>query len=193
MARHHDGAKDALLDTALDLFTRHGYDAIGVQKIVDAAGLTKPTLYHYFGSKRGLLEAICGDLETRLFDTLGAALSYQGDLPGTLQALVDGVLRFAQRYPRETRLILALQHGPVASEARQVIWPVIERLGSAVRDIFTAAATDHGNMRGREYPYTAGFLGVCFTYAELLLDGHVEPAPDLAHRIMHQFSHGIYS
>ena len=29
-----------------------GYDAVGVQEIVDTAGITKPTLYYYFGSKR---------------------------------------------------------------------------------------------------------------------------------------------
>ena len=28
------------------------------EEIVDAAGVTKPTLYHYFGSKRGLLAAL---------------------------------------------------------------------------------------------------------------------------------------
>ncbi|MFW5856922.1 MAG: TetR/AcrR family transcriptional regulator [Planctomycetota bacterium] len=193
MARHEPGARQALLQTALDLFTRHGYDAVGVQKVVEETGLTKPTLYHHFGNKRGILEAICGDLETRLFETLGSALPYDGDMPATLETLVAGILRFARERPQETRLLLALQHGPVESEARQVIRPAIERLGAAVLDVFRSAVADHGNMRGREYSYTASFLGVCFTYAELLLDGHVEPAPDLAHRIMHQFSHGIYS
>ena len=39
-------------------FYEKGYDAIGVQEIADAAGVTKPTLYHYFGSKYGLLQAV---------------------------------------------------------------------------------------------------------------------------------------
>ncbi len=33
----------------------NGYDAMGIQRIVEAARITKPTLYHYFGSKQGLL------------------------------------------------------------------------------------------------------------------------------------------
>ena len=37
-----------LLDCAQDLFAARGYDAVGVQEIVEAAGVTKPTLYHYF-------------------------------------------------------------------------------------------------------------------------------------------------
>jgi len=44
---------DRLLDTALDLFSRRGYEGTGVQQIVTTAGVTKPTLYHYFGSKIG--------------------------------------------------------------------------------------------------------------------------------------------
>ena len=47
-----------ILQKALQLFYEKGYDAIGVQEIADAAGVTKPTLYHYFGSKYGLLEAV---------------------------------------------------------------------------------------------------------------------------------------
>ena len=40
-----------ILNAALDLFHARGYDAVGVQEIVDRAGVTKPTLYYYFGSK----------------------------------------------------------------------------------------------------------------------------------------------
>ena len=35
-----------ILETALDLFASHGYDATSVQAICDAAHITKPTLYH---------------------------------------------------------------------------------------------------------------------------------------------------
>ena len=48
--------RELLLDAALDLFYAKGYDAVGVQEIVDRAGVTKPTLYYYFGSKIGLLQ-----------------------------------------------------------------------------------------------------------------------------------------
>ena len=48
--------KELIKKSALDLFYARGYDAVGVQEIVNTAGITKPTLYYYFGSKRGLLE-----------------------------------------------------------------------------------------------------------------------------------------
>ena len=35
-----------------------GYDATAVREICEAAGITKPTLYHFFGSKDGVLQAL---------------------------------------------------------------------------------------------------------------------------------------
>ena len=46
------------MQCAEELFYSKGYDAAGVQEIVERAGVTKPTLYYYFGSKLGLLQAI---------------------------------------------------------------------------------------------------------------------------------------
>ena len=50
--------REKILQCAEELFYSRGYDAAGVQEIVEMAGVTTPTLYYYFGSKRGLLEAI---------------------------------------------------------------------------------------------------------------------------------------
>ena len=36
--------RDMLMQVALDLFYSKGYDAVGVQEIVDKSGVTKPTL-----------------------------------------------------------------------------------------------------------------------------------------------------
>jgi AcrR family transcriptional regulator len=44
--------RQILLQTALSLFARRGFSSVGVQEIVTAAGLSKPTLYHYFGHKQ---------------------------------------------------------------------------------------------------------------------------------------------
>ena len=49
---------ERILSTALDLFAVKGYDATAVREICEAAGITKPTLYHFFGSKDGVLQAL---------------------------------------------------------------------------------------------------------------------------------------
>ncbi|MFE9249229.1 TetR/AcrR family transcriptional regulator [Streptomyces sp. NPDC007088] len=47
-----------LLAAATHLFAEQGYDRTSVQEIVEAAGVTKGALYHYFGSKEDLLQEV---------------------------------------------------------------------------------------------------------------------------------------
>ncbi|MDB1089075.1 TetR/AcrR family transcriptional regulator [Streptomyces sp. ACA25] len=47
-----------LMATATRLFAARGYERTSVQEIVDAAGVTKGALYHYFGSKDDLLHEV---------------------------------------------------------------------------------------------------------------------------------------
>ncbi len=49
-----------LLAAATRLFADQGYDRTSVQEIVEAAGVTKGALYHYFGSKDDLLHEVYG-------------------------------------------------------------------------------------------------------------------------------------
>lgn len=64
MARTTDGEEppvpQKLLAAATRLFAEQGYDRTSVQEIVEAAGVTKGALYHYFGSKEDLLQEVYG-------------------------------------------------------------------------------------------------------------------------------------
>jgi AcrR family transcriptional regulator len=59
-----------LLKSALRLFSKRGYDAVGVQEIVVSAKVTKPALYHYFGSKRGVIESLFEETVEQLLTAL---------------------------------------------------------------------------------------------------------------------------
>lgn len=50
--------RERLLLSAIDIFTLRGYAAATVREIVEAAGVTKPVLYYYFGSKEGIYSEI---------------------------------------------------------------------------------------------------------------------------------------
>jgi AcrR family transcriptional regulator len=51
-------ARDKLLDAASELFYADGIGATGVDDVVRAAGVSKPTLYAHFGSKAELVAAV---------------------------------------------------------------------------------------------------------------------------------------
>src|ERR1700733_9486614 len=56
--------KERLLHVATRLFARHGFEGTSVQDIVDAAGVTKGAMYHYYGSKDDLLYEVYHQLLT---------------------------------------------------------------------------------------------------------------------------------
>lgn len=43
-----------LLDVALRLFIEHGYQGTSIEDVASAAGVTRPIVYHHFGSKDGI-------------------------------------------------------------------------------------------------------------------------------------------
>ncbi len=88
--------RSIIIEQALNLFAARGYDAVSVQEIVDAAGVTKPTLYHYFGSKHGLLDAVLSEHFEALYCRVKEAADYQGDLPLNLYRGVAAYFQFAE-------------------------------------------------------------------------------------------------
>lgn len=55
--RNLPDARDRIVTTAYDLFTHHGINAVGVDEVVDKAGVAKTTLYRHFRSKEDLVLA----------------------------------------------------------------------------------------------------------------------------------------
>ncbi len=185
--------RTALLHCALEMFASKGYEAVGVQEIVDAVHVTKPTLYHYFGSKQGLLQSLLDEYGGRLNDAVRAASDYQGDLTGSLTKLAGTYFQFAHENPTYYRMQLAMWFAPVESEPFQLVSSLNERQHGMVENMFEAAAKDHGNMRGRHTLYAAAFIGQIHTCIGLWLNGYADLNDELVYRVVHQFEHGIYS
>lgn len=185
--------RDLLLDCALKLFAARGYDAVGVQEIVEAAGVTKPTLYYYFGSKRGLIEALLEGYFTQLNQVISDGASYHGDLPLTLKRLTAALFAFARANPAFYRLQLALWFAPPQSEGFQVVNGLNHAQHEMLEALFQQAAQNHGNMRGRHHAYAATYLGMVNTYIGMALNGFAKLDDGLVEQAVHQFQHGIYS
>lgn len=65
-----------LLEQATKLFAKKGFDRTSVQEIVEAAGVTKGAMYHYFGSKDDLLYEIYARVlreQTRQLESVAAS------------------------------------------------------------------------------------------------------------------------
>ncbi len=67
-----------LLDVALGEFARDGFRGTTMDRIADAAGVTKPVLYQHFPSKRDLFLELLADFGSRLSDTIVNAAATAG-------------------------------------------------------------------------------------------------------------------
>ena len=54
----HEDTKQKILDKALELFARRGYDAVSVGEIAEAVGIKAPSLYNHFPGKQAIFDAI---------------------------------------------------------------------------------------------------------------------------------------
>ncbi|MGV9364885.1 TetR/AcrR family transcriptional regulator [Amycolatopsis sp. NPDC003731] len=56
--RNAAATREAILASALEAFTRAGYDGVGVREIAESAGVTAMLVNRYFGSKEGLFAEV---------------------------------------------------------------------------------------------------------------------------------------
>ncbi len=182
-----------ILEKALHLFALRGFDAVGVQEVADTAQVAKPTLYHYFGSKHGLLLALLAENFDPFLTLLHQAGDYKGDLPGTLTQLTRAYFDFARANPMFYRLCLSLWFAPKDSEAFQSVLAYNTAQHNLIETVFSKAVVQHGNMHGRARAYATTFLGMVNTYIGMALNQYVTLDSTLVDQAVHQFQHGIYS
>lgn len=89
-----EATRKALVAAGRDLFAARGYDGVGAEEIVKAAGLTRGALYHHFPSgKRGLLEAVYEQFEAESTARV-AHVILDSEMHSPLAAIKAGVAAF---------------------------------------------------------------------------------------------------
>jgi AcrR family transcriptional regulator len=88
LASADTGARARVLDAAVDLFARQGYDGTSVAQVITQAGVAKGGFYHHFASKEALLYEVYGDLITRQLAAMDEVLARDLSPAATLRALI---------------------------------------------------------------------------------------------------------
>ncbi len=104
---------------AARLFADRGYDATSVREIVEASGVTKPTLHYHFGSKQGLAEALLTRPMTGFVGTLRELVERESDPLRLLRELFATQIRFLEEEPDRGRFLYAICFGPQSSSLRE--------------------------------------------------------------------------
>lgn len=128
--------REHILETALRLFARHGFDGTSTKQIAQAAGIAEGLIFHYFPSKDELLNAV---LETQ-HSFIGELRSLLDDaehkpVAEVLQELATGWLDTLRR-EREITLVMfstAQTNPKVGAALRALIAEGISRLSTYLR------------------------------------------------------------
>lgn len=190
--------RELLLQSALDLFYAKGFDAVGVQEIVERAGVTKPTLYYYFGSKLGLLRHLLEAGYQKLEDSMIEAVKEGESLSVILYKVARVFFDYASAQPKFYLFMLSLFYSGRENDAYQLVSPLIERFYRIIVQIFEDAAPQLGNMRGRQELFASGFTGILNHHIMLVSYGHsedekLEITDETTYEIVRQFMYGIYN
>ncbi len=151
--------RTALLDAALNRFSAFGYDGTAVQEICDDCALTKPTLYHHFSSKRGLLDALLA----ANFRPFRRRCKMPAPISMIYPLVSNASCAYFSPIPARTLSSIAFSsrcaffrfNPKPASAAR----PYIQKQEEFLIQLFKAAEADHGNMRGHSRSHALSFLG----------------------------------
>lgn len=102
-----DLMESQIMEEATRLFADRGFAGTSLQDIADATGLTRPALYHYFGSKEDLLSRLVSELTVGPADELGEIRARAGETAtGRLRAMAFAVALRQASQPARFRVLV---------------------------------------------------------------------------------------
>ncbi len=122
----------ALIETALDLFASRPYDAVSVEDLARAAGMSRPLLYHYFGGKFGVFLAALQSCADRLAAAVRSAA--EGAPQDWLRAGLAAYLHHIREDALGYTTLLGHGSGTATSEEEAILDSGRERILVAVVD-----------------------------------------------------------
>jgi AcrR family transcriptional regulator len=135
--RPDEHGREKILEAGLELFGERGFEASSIAEIGRRAGITKSVMYHYFGSKAGLYEAV---LEAQTQDLLDAVSASVPEDPGAprLRRGIDTYLEFFEARPAAWRLLL--REAPVDRELSALYEKLAQRRADGLSRLLTSDA-----------------------------------------------------
>ena len=102
--------KEKILDAALTLFAKNGYDGTSVEQVASIVGIKAPSLYKHYKGKEDILNALIDSAEARYEEMFGSEKNI-GKVPQSREEFIKVTLKrisFTIKDPviRKTRMLL---------------------------------------------------------------------------------------
>lgn len=136
--------RENILSCAQRLFFEKGYEAVGVQEIVDTAGITKPTMYYYFKSKHGLLECLLAEGAKVMLDKTKEVTETEGEFLQVLELVTKRYLELAVENKEFYLMLVSLFSSAKDNEAFRSAKPYISQFLNLFRCFFERYSKQQG-------------------------------------------------
>ena len=134
-------ARERLLAAADELFYEEGVHTVGIDRVIERAGVAKASLYNTFGSKDELIRAYLGGRHAARQERITRGLT-RYDTP---RAKLLGVFELQAEVARAPGFRgCAFLNASAESQAGSVVEVVSDENRAWMRDLFTRLATDAG-------------------------------------------------
>mgnify|MGYP000704400906 CR=1 FL=1 len=183
--------RQRILDAALGLFAHQGYGSTSVREVVEAAGVTKPTLYYYFDGKEALFREVISSKLSESDSLVAEMLGREGSVVDKLRMVFQTMVERAQADPDVLRLMFTCSlPGAKGQPEVDVIERHIQKMAPLEALIATGVAA--GEFRADVDPHFAVFslLGAINLHIVTVLHGMDVPA-DSVDRILDTWLHGV--
>jgi AcrR family transcriptional regulator len=138
-------SRELVLDAAERVMAEHGYEAATVARVVEEAGVPMSSVYHYFGSKDGILLAVMERGADRFFADLPERNRRLGRPVQHLATTVSDVVRTLDRHPHFLRLLIVFAAQPPAAGDGEIQAVVGRVRGQALERLRTQIARAFGD------------------------------------------------
>jgi len=142
-ARQREEARRAILDATESLLIQSGGFDFSIRSLGKRCGYSAPTVYHYFGDKDGLIDALLEERVAGLADAI-ERIPTTHDALAELFAVLRVFVEFGAAHPTFNRLMWT-----VSSKGESRTTPAMERLRARVRPPLVALA-ESGRLVGAD-------------------------------------------
>jgi AcrR family transcriptional regulator len=105
---YKEEARKRILDAALEVVKKKGYQSMTLDDVAEEVGVTKGTLYLYFKNKEDLFRNVFSEMSKSFEETMEYTLVDKEDLDTVLRCLIDHIITCNKKFGIEKHIALVV-------------------------------------------------------------------------------------
>lgn len=137
-----EDAREAVIAAAIPVYARYGYDGVSVHRIIEAAGISRPTFYKLFDNKHEVIEPVVWRATRELHERIKHASQNTREPLRRLAAITDAWLGWARELGALVQILYREINHPESPVPATRQW-----LLESLREVFQAHSREAGMER----------------------------------------------